>query len=554
MKNPQTKNRKAARLCRFIEELQIVFSNHLFTFEKYTSADDVRIRIVKRFFRLNDTYDLVVLCWFIQLKLSEKGYVNFRTIVRRFRLTLENSVQMNDVLNCLRKRHILEISTRNNDNQYALSNDCMARILSYDWRFFTGKTGSFTDFINKINALLRFSDDEFVTDEKTSINEWIDEYAHTTEIKWLRKQKLPKIDEALLCVSAVEYLIYHGSVKLDYAASVVASGPFEKYEMKSKFISGQHRLLSEGYLYLEKNHSERNITLRITDKTILGLSPNSHANDKSSFSPKIFTLTEPENIPDESYRHDNPGLLLIENMVKKENYDRISKKVPRLTVLLTGAPGVGKTAFLFHLARTTGRPLLSANIAQILSCWVGESEQRLVKLFAEAQQAYEQCSITPIIMLDEAETLLYKRSMRGTSGVSRMNNNLISLLLMSLDKFKGILICCSNFGFNNGNYDSALHRRFHKIIEIKAPPLNVLISIFQHYFPEYTSEETMAFLAAHQHITPAQIRSLREKSDVEMMISETGNIHNVVTALMETELLYNAGEQRRPIGFCFQNK
>jgi len=54
--------------------------------------------------------------------------------------------------------------------------------------------------------------------------------------------------------------------------------------------------------------------------------------------------------------------------------------------------------------------------------------------------------------------------------------------------------------------------------------------------------------------TPAQIRSLREKSDVEMMISETGNIHNVVTALMETELLYNAGEQRRPIGFSFQNK
>ena len=554
MKNSQTKNRKAARLCRFIEELQVVFSNHLFAFEKYTSADDVRICTVKRFFKLNDTYDLVVLCWFIQLKLSEKGFVNFRTIVKRFRLTLENSVQMNDVLNCLRKRHILEISTRNNDNQYALSNDCMARILNYDWRFFSGKNGSFIDFLKKINALLRFSDDECYLDEKNAISELIDEYAHTTEIKWLRKQNLPKTDEALLCVSAMEYLLYHGSVKLDYAASVVTSGPFEKYEMKSMFMSGQNRLLSEGFLCLENNHSAMDVALKITDKTILGLCPNENVNDRKSFSPKIFTLTEPENIPDESYRHDNPGLQLIENMVKKENYDRISKKVPRLTVLLTGAPGVGKTAFLHHLARTTGRPLLSANIAQILSCWVGESEQRLVKLFAEAQQAYEQCSVTPVIMLDEAETLLYKRSMRGTSGVSRMNNNLISLLLMSLDKFKGILICCSNFGFNNGNYDSALHRRFHKIIDLKAPTLNVLTSIFQHYFPEYTIEETMAFLAAHQHITPAQIRSLREKSDVEMMISETGNIHNVVTVLMETELLYNACEQRRPIGFSFQNK
>jgi hypothetical protein len=134
-----------------------------------------------------------------------------------------------------------------------------------------------------------------------------------------------------------------------------------------------------------------------------------------------------------------------------------------------------------------------------------------------------------------------------------MNNNLISLLLQSLDRFKGILVCCSNFSFESGNFDQALHRRFHTIAEIASPPENILLSIFHHHFPECTNDETRKFLDKYRHITPAQIRNLRNKYDVQIMIGEIENEAASVFRIAEQDLQLFAGNNRRPIGFTIQH-
>lgn len=50
-----------------------------------------------------------------------------------------------------------------------------------------------------------------------------------------------------------------------------------------------------------------------------------------------------------------------------------------VSLLLTGVPGTGKTALAHHFARTLDRPLLVRRTSDLLSKWVGETEERIAE-------------------------------------------------------------------------------------------------------------------------------------------------------------------------------
>ena len=133
-----------------------------------------------------------------------------------------------------------------------------------------------------------------------------------------------------------------------------------------------------------------------------------------------------------------------------------------------------------------------------------------------------------------------------------MNNNIISLLLASLDSFRGILICCSNFGFGSGSFDPALHRRFHMVSEIPAPKEHVLFSIMKNNFPILTLIECSEFVRRYPFITPAQIRNIREKYEVLAMIGETTLPADDVDRIARQNLSLFIEEKRKRIGFTMQ--
>jgi hypothetical protein len=156
-----------------------------------------------------------------------------------------------------------------------------------------------------------------------------------------------------------------------------------------------------------------------------------------------------------------------------------------------------------------------------------------MKLFEEAENAYKSFGeTTPICLFDEAESLLYPRNLSKGGAVEHMNNNMVSLLLQALEKFNGILFCCTNFTVQD--FDPAIARRFHQTVRVTAPHQDILQNIFSSRFPEFTDGQAKEFIEHYNKITPAEIELLKNKYQVQMIVNEGSDANS---------LLYQVAEQ-----------
>jgi SpoVK/Ycf46/Vps4 family AAA+-type ATPase len=119
-----------------------------------------------------------------------------------------------------------------------------------------------------------------------------------------------------------------------------------------------------------------------------------------------------------------------------------------INFLLYGPPGTGKTEFAKYLARKLKRPLIIKTASDILSMWVGGSEQNIAGAFKEAQRD------KAVLLIDEVDSLLYSRQDASKSWeLSQVNE-----LLTQMEKFRGIFIASTNM---KNLMDSAAIRRFN---------------------------------------------------------------------------------------------
>lgn len=108
-----------------------------------------------------------------------------------------------------------------------------------------------------------------------------------------------------------------------------------------------------------------------------------------------------------------------------ELYHRTKAKAPR-GILLWGPPGTGKTLLAKAVASQARANFIAVNGPELLSKWVGASEQAVRELFTKARQAAP-C----VVFVDEIDTLAPARgSFQGDSGVS---DRVVGQLLTELD-------------------------------------------------------------------------------------------------------------------------
>ncbi|MFZ2736943.1 MAG: AAA family ATPase [Burkholderiaceae bacterium] len=126
------------------------------------------------------------------------------------------------------------------------------------------------------------------------------------------------------------------------------------------------------------------------------------------------------------------------------------------TLCFYGDPGTGKTALAEYIAETLSRPLCIKQASDLMSKYIGETEQNMAAMFAEAEAE------GAVLLLDEADSFLQdRRAAQRTYEVTEVNE-----MLQGMERFNGIFICTTNM---MDAIDQAALRRF--AFKIKFNPL-----------------------------------------------------------------------------------
>lgn len=124
------------------------------------------------------------------------------------------------------------------------------------------------------------------------------------------------------------------------------------------------------------------------------------------------------------------------------------------TLCFYGAPGTGKTALAEHIARSLDRPLMVRQASDLVSKFVGETEQNMAAMFRDAE------SEKAVLLLDEADSFLQdRRGAQRTYEVTEVNE-----MLQGMERFAGIFVCTTNL---MERIDQAALRRFAFKIRFK---------------------------------------------------------------------------------------
>lgn len=114
---------------------------------------------------------------------------------------------------------------------------------------------------------------------------------------------------------------------------------------------------------------------------------------------------------------------------------------------LYGPPGTGKTGFGRWLARELDRPLITRVASELLSRWVGGTEQNIARAFREAADD------GAVLLIDEVDSFLRDRALPQQSWEVMMVNE----LLTQMETFSGVFIASTN---RADGIDPAALRRF----------------------------------------------------------------------------------------------
>ena len=242
----------------------------------------------------------------------------------------------------------------------------------------------------------------------------------------------------------------------------------------------------------------------------------------------------------------------IERLTKLLSIDRFKDIQQRLkesnmrtgfTCLFYGSPGTGKTETVLQLSRRTGRPIFQVNISEMKSKWVGESEKKIQELFSKYEAMVRKFDTCPILLFNEADAIINKRSSNTNAAVDKMENACQNIILQAMENLSGIMIATTNL---TSNMDSAFERRFLYKICFDKPTVDTRKQIWNVMLPALSSEEARS-LAESYDFSGGQIENIARKQIVDSILYGHHQDISSVRSYCDNEIIRNSRTNR--IGF-----
>ena len=215
-------------------------------------------------------------------------------------------------------------------------------------------------------------------------------------------------------------------------------------------------------------------------------------------------------------------------------FNAASEDKPRMNLLMFGPPGTGKTEFVKYLGQKLDRKVLVMKGSDILSKYVGESEQNIAKAFRRAEAEHA------ILFFDEIDGLVQDRAnARASWEIAQVNE-----LLQQMENFNGVMVAATNFCTN---LDAAIMRRFTFKLEFDYLDDAGKKSFFERMFKTTLTEDEFEELKTLRNLAPGDFRTVRQEAFY--LDEETSNA-DLIAALRAECLLKKDGDTKSRIGFA----
>ena len=380
---------------------------------------------------------------------------------------------------------------------------------------------------------------------------------------------LHQFDEEPCCKKIKEYDLLEGELFpylyslgnfITYNNKTIELNLLARYMTKVSFLeffhhvsNGSSELIKEKLWIAKPDRFSDEVSVKLTNKSLSILFPEwdidqdvskiKVTNDKFQ---EGFVLYQPEelsNVPLYYNAQNQKFKDRVELILNNTTKDKLSAN--SISLMISGYPGTGKTAFAKKLCRDLDLTLMYVEVSEVQTKFIGETEQNVHKLFSQYRMLWEKSEKPVVLLFNECDQLFGKKIQVEKS--SDMYSNAIqSQLLNEMENFAGILIATCNSIIN---FEEAFKRRFlfHTVFE--KPDYETRKLIWSGLNGSWTQNPELLDQISRYDLTGAQIDNVLKK--MNLLSCDDNSVQNhLLFDLIEEEEMTSGGMSGVRIGFC----
>ena len=417
------------------------------------------------------------------------------------------------------------------------------------------KPTSYTEIIAVLEKLYqlglkRYEDNISTLELFVETQELIENHSQFPLIKQVAQMELDIEDTYFFLYLCWKTIIGNEASELNKIAEYIFDNPTRQVFYTQKYLANENELVKKGWVEITEGYFFNETEIKLTEQAVELLSKENiklfskKKNGNNIISPEKIGLKQLFYNQTEKRQ-----FAMLEKMLEDENLKALQnrlceKNLPNgIAVLLYGSPGTGKTETVFQIAKQTGREIMRVEISQSKSMWLGESEKITKRIFTDYYEFSKQCERVPILLFNEADSIISKRKDNSDSSVSRTENTIQNILLEELENFKGILFATTNLA---NNLDKAFERRFLFKVEFCKPDATIRAEIWKSKLKPSTIKECK-LLADKFDFSGGQIDNIIRKCEMAEIINGKRPVLKEIISYCEEESI--SKDNHRKIGF-----